>query len=379
MFFSYTEGVSFLNGIDRKDEIESLIIFGRKNGVIAYSEIDKFFSNTVLSDEKLEKLGNYLETEMNVKVINDLVEENEGEYIEVYIKEMLEEEAEEDDDEEIVQGEGMKMYLKEIGKIKLLTKKDEKTLAKQIKNGDELAKKYFVHANLRLVVSIARRYANKGHGLEMQDLVNEGNMGLVKAVEKFDHTKNFKFSTYATWWIRQSITRAIADQGRTIRLPVHRVEKLNKIKRISKKLTQKLGREPSFEEIAEQMGENVDKIEDFMKMNQETVSMETNFGDDDGSTLKDFIADGEGLTPEQSTRQSILKEVFEELFDTLEDLEAEVLRLRFGLDGAKPKTLEEVGRMFGVTRERIRQIEANAIRKLCHPSRAAKLRDFLKH
>lgn len=270
----------------------------------------------------------------------------------------------------------VRMYLKEIGRVPLLTADDEMELAKRIENGDEEAKRRLAEANLRLVVSIAKRYV--GRGMLFLDLIQEGNMGLIKAVEKFDHKKGFKFSTYATWWIRQAITRAIADQARTIRIPVHMVETINKLIRVSRQLLQELGREPTPEEIAAEMELSVEKVREIMKIAQEPVSLETPIGEEDDSHLGDFIEDQEALAPADAAAYELLKEQLEDVLDTLTEREENVLRLRFGLDDGRTRTLEEVGKVFGVTRERIRQIEAKALRKLRHPSRSKRLKDFLE-
>lgn len=270
----------------------------------------------------------------------------------------------------------VRMYLKEIGRIPLLTREQEISLAQNVEMGNLNAKAHLINANLRLVVSIAKKYI--GRGMTFLDLIQEGNKGLIRAVEKYDWTKGFKFSTYATWWIRQAITRAIADQARTIRIPVHMVETINKLIRISRKLMQDLGREPSPEEVAEVMEIPADKVREILKISQKTTSLETPIGDDDDSYLGDFIADETQLTPYEATSKRLLKENINEVLQALSDREARVLRMRFGLEGQRPMTLEEVGRKFGVTRERIRQIEAKALRKLKHPSRRKKLQDFLE-
>lgn len=268
------------------------------------------------------------------------------------------------------------MYLKEIGRVDLLSAEEEINLAKRILQGDEEAKRRLAEANLRLVVSIAKRYV--GRGMQFLDLIQEGNMGLIKAVEKFDYEKGFKFSTYATWWIRQAITRAIADQARTIRIPVHMVETINKLIRVQRQLLQDLGREPSPEEIGEDMDLSPDKVREILKIAQEPVSLETPIGEEDDSHLGDFIEDQDATSPSEHVAYELLKEQLEDVLDTLTDREENVLRLRFGLDDGRTRTLEEVGKVFGVTRERIRQIEAKALRKLRHPSRSKRLKDFLE-
>ena len=270
----------------------------------------------------------------------------------------------------------VRMYLKEIGRVDLLTADEEVEIAKRIEAGDEIAKQELAEANLRLVVSIAKRYV--GRGMSFLDLIQEGNMGLMKAVEKFDYTKGFKFSTYATWWIRQAITRAIADQARTIRIPVHMVETINKLVRIQRQLLQDLCREPTPEEIGAEMDLPTEKVRDILKIAQEPVSLETPIGEEDDSHLGDFIEDDGALSPEEFTASSLLREQLEDVLDTLTDREENVLRLRFGLDDGNIRTLEQVGKVFGVTRERIRQIEAKALRKLRHPSRSKQLKDFLE-
>ncbi|NWL86725.1 RNA polymerase sigma factor RpoD [Paenibacillus sp. 79R4] len=270
----------------------------------------------------------------------------------------------------------VRMYLKEIGRVPLLSAEEEIELAQRVEQGDEEAKRRLAEANLRLVVSIARRYV--GRGMVFLDLIQEGNMGLIKAVEKFDYSKGFKFSTYATWWIRQAITRAIADQARTIRIPVHMVETINKLIRVSRQLLQEIGREPTPEEIAAEMGISPEKVREIMKIAQEPVSLETPIGEENDSNLGDFIEDHEALAPADAAAFELLREQLEEVLDTLTEREENVLRLRFGMDDGRSRTLEEVGKEFGVTRERIRQIEAKALRKLRHPSRSKRLKDFME-
>ena len=291
-------------------------------------------------------------------------------------------EEEEVDDRDLSAPTGVKindpvrMYLKEIGRVPLLTADEEVSLALKIEQGDQEAKQRLAEANLRLVVSIAKRYV--GRGMQFLDLIQEGNMGLMKAVEKFDHRKGFKFSTYATWWIRQAITRAIADQARTIRIPVHMVETINKLIRIQRQLLQELGKEPTPEQIAEKMEMPTEKVREILKIAQEPVSLETPIGEEDDSHLGDFIEDQEAASPAEHAAYELLKEQLEDVLDTLTDREENVLRLRFGIDDGRTRTLEEVGKVFGVTRERIRQIEAKALRKLRHPSRSKQLKDFLE-
>ena len=306
--------------------------------------------------------------------IDDVLPEAEdlAEIEEVTEKELSETEALADD---FFTDDPVRMYLKEIGKVPLLTPEEEMELAVRVSAGDEEAKRRMTEANLRLVVSIARRYV--GRGMVLLDLIQEGNLGLIKAVEKFDHTKGFKFSTYATWWIRQAITRAIADQARTIRIPVHMVETINKVKKVSSQLLHENGHEPSAEEISERLDMPVDKVREIMRVAQEPVSLETPIGEEEDSHLGDFIPDEEAPVPAEAASQTLLKEQLAEVLKTLTPREEKVLRLRFGLEDGRPRTLEEVGKEFNVTRERIRQIEAKALRKLRHPSRSKKLRDFL--
>ncbi len=361
--------------------VKELLLRGKKRGVLTYQEIMDVLQAEDLSPEQIEEIYDKL-AQMNVEVVNDLAEserlrKDDGQTD----GETAEEEEEEDAAGEIAVPEGIstddpvRMYLKEIGRVPLLTAEDEVSLAKRIEAGDEEAKRQLTEANLRLVVSIAKRYV--GRGMLFLDLIQEGNLGLLKAVEKFDFRKGFKFSTYATWWIRQAITRAIADQARTIRIPVHMVETINKLIRISRQLLQRLGREPSAEEIATEMGITEDRVREIMKIAQEPVSLETPIGEEEDSHLGDFIEDQDAPAPAEAASFSLLKEQLEEVLGTLSDREERVLRLRFGLDYGRQRTLEEVGYVFGVTRERIRQIEAKALRKLRHPTRSKKLKDYL--
>ena len=343
--------------------VKKLIEKGKKSGSLTYKEIMDELEEIDLNPEQIEKIYEVLES-MGIDVIGDMNNE---------------EEVEEDLDLSVPEGiaidDPVRMYLKEIGKVPLLSSEEEIKLANRIEQGDQTAKKKLAEANLRLVVSIAKRYV--GRGMLFLDLIQEGNLGLIKAVEKFDYRKGFKFSTYATWWIRQAITRAIADQARTIRIPVHMVETINKLIRVSRQLLQELGREPSAEEIATQMEMPVDKVREIMKIAQEPVSLETPIGEEEDSHLGDFIPDDEAPAPAEAAAFTMLKEQLINVLDTLTPREEKVLRLRFGLDDGRARTLEEVGKEFNVTRERIRQIEAKALRKLRHPSRSKKLKDYL--
>ncbi|MBE6042885.1 RNA polymerase sigma factor RpoD [Clostridium thermopalmarium] len=343
--------------------IRNLIDKGKKNGSLTYKEIMDELDNVELSPEQIEKVYAVLES-MDIEVIGDMKE-----------LEVEEEELDLSIPEGISIDDPVRMYLKEIGKVPLLSPEEEIELANRIEAGDIGAKKKLAEANLRLVVSIAKRYV--GRGMLFLDLIQEGNLGLIKAVEKFDYRKGFKFSTYATWWIRQAITRAIADQARTIRIPVHMVETINKLIRVSRQLLQELGREPQPEEIAKEMDMPVDKVREIMKIAQEPVSLETPIGEEEDSHLGDFIPDDEAPAPAEAAAFTMLKEQLINVLDTLTPREEKVLRLRFGLDDGRARTLEEVGKEFNVTRERIRQIEAKALRKLRHPSRSKKLKDYL--
>lgn len=355
------------------ERLKDLLAFAeKKKNVLEYQEVNDFFADIELDPQRIEKIYEYLEKH-NVDVLR--------------ISEDDEEDIILDDDEElepidlsIPEGinieDPVRMYLKEIGKVPLLSADEEIELARKMEDGDDYAKKRLAEANLRLVVSIAKRYV--GRGMLFLDLIQEGNLGLIKAVEKFDYRKGYKFSTYATWWIRQAITRAIADQARTIRIPVHMVETINKLTRVQRQLLQELGREPSPEEISEFMNIPVDRVREIQKISQEPVSLETPIGEEEDSHLGDFIQDDNVPVPADAAAFTLLKEQLVEVLGTLTEREQKVLRLRFGLDDGRARTLEEVGKEFNVTRERIRQIEAKALRKLRHPSRSRKLKDYLE-
>ncbi|WAM34366.1 RNA polymerase sigma factor RpoD [Caldicellulosiruptor morganii] len=347
-----------------REKVRELISLGQSKGFLTYSEIQEILDKVELDASQVENIYDTLES-MGIDVVDDRISEEE------LLKDDLENLP-----EGIAIDDPVRMYLKEIGKIPLLTPEEEIELAKRIEQGDEEAKKRLAEANLRLVVSIAKRYV--GRGMLFLDLIQEGNLGLLKAVEKFDYRKGYKFSTYATWWIRQAITRAIADQARTIRIPVHMVETINKLVRVSRQLLQEKGREPTPEEIAKEMNMPVEKVREIMKIAQEPVSLETPIGEEEDSHLGDFIPDDDALAPSEAAAHSMLKEQLMEVLDSLNEREKKVLKLRFGLEDGRARTLEEVGREFNVTRERIRQIEAKALRKLRHPSRSKKLKDFLE-
>ena len=362
--------------------VELLELAKKKKNVLEYQEISDFFKDSPLEVDQMEKVFDFLEAS-GVDVLR--ITENSGDELlldnDMDMDGMEDEEEVELDKIDLSVPEGVssedpvRMYLKEIGKVSLLSADEEIELAKRMEKGDEAAKKRLAEANLRLVVSIAKRYV--GRGMLFLDLIQEGNLGLVKAVEKFDYRKGYKFSTYATWWIRQAITRAIADQARTIRIPVHMVETINKLIRVSRQLLQELGREPTPEEIAEEMDMPVDRVREILKISQEPVSLETPIGEEEDSHLGDFIQDDNVPVPADAAAFTLLKEQLVEVLSTLTDREQKVLRLRFGLDDGRARTLEEVGKEFNVTRERIRQIEAKALRKLRHPSRSRKLKDYL--
>ena len=362
--------------------VELLELAKKKKNVLEYQEISDFFKDSPLEVDQMEKVFDFLEAS-GVDVLR--ITDNSGD--ELLLDNDMDMDGIEDEEEveldkiDLSVPEGVsiedpvRMYLKEIGKVSLLSADEEIELAKRMEKGDEAAKKRLAEANLRLVVSIAKRYV--GRGMLFLDLIQEGNLGLIKAVEKFDYRKGYKFSTYATWWIRQAITRAIADQARTIRIPVHMVETINKLIRVSRQLLQELGREPTPEEIAEEMNLPVERVREILKISQEPVSLETPIGEEEDSHLGDFIQDDNVPVPADAAAFTLLKEQLVEVLSTLTEREQKVLRLRFGLDDGRARTLEEVGKEFNVTRERIRQIEAKALRKLRHPSRSRKLKDYL--
>ena len=359
---------------DKKVQVSDLVEMGRAKGKLTTQEIMDALEDLDFDPEQMDKLYETLESQ-NIEIVDDFADTAFDDI------EFVLEAPENDEAEPAVGADGIaiddpvKVYLKEIGRVPLLSSEEEIELAMRIMNGDEYAKKRLSEANLRLVVSIAKRYV--GRGMQFLDLIQEGNLGLIKAVEKFDYTKGFKFSTYATWWIRQAITRAIADQARTIRIPVHMVETINKVKKVSSQLLHKNGHEPVAEEIALELDMPVDKVREIMRVAQEPVSLETPIGEEEDSHLGDFIPDDEAPAPADAASHTLLKEQLGDVLSTLTPKEEKVLRLRFGLEDGRPRTLEEVGKEFDVTRERIRQIEAKALRKLRHPSRSKKLKDFL--
>ncbi|HIS01803.1 MAG TPA: RNA polymerase sigma factor RpoD [Candidatus Excrementavichristensenella intestinipullorum] len=370
-----SEGVSRLDKATMENlnnRVRELMETGKAKGVLTYKEIIEQLSELDVDAEQIDKVLDALDN-LGIEVVNeDKVEEPEPEPI-------LDTSVEEDLDLSVPEGisidDPVRMYLKEIGKVPLLTAEEEIELAKRMEEGDEDAKHRLAEANLRLVVSIAKRYV--GRGMLFLDLIQEGNLGLIKAVEKFDYRKGYKFSTYATWWIRQAITRAIADQARTIRIPVHMVETINKLIRVSRQLLQEYGRDPTPEEIAAEMGTSEEKVREIIKIAQEPVSLETPIGEEEDSHLGDFIPDDDAPAPAEAAAFTLLKEQLMSVLSTLTPREEKVLKLRFGLEDGRARTLEEVGKYFKVTRERIRQIEAKALRKLRHPSRSKKLKDFL--
>ena len=365
---------------DKKLILKNLIEEGRAKGMLSQKEIHDAFGEVQLTQDQYEKIVESLES-MQIEIVDKTFDEIPDE-------ELLEEEEDNSEIlksnnlEEVLSNEGIsvddpvKIYLKEIGRVPLLSNEEEQELARRMAEGDEAARAKLSEANLRLVVSIAKRYA--GRGMMFLDLIQEGNMGLIKAVEKFDYSKGYKFSTYATWWIRQAITRAIADQARTIRIPVHMVETINKVMRVERQLLQELGRQPKPEEVAQEMGMSVEKIREVLKIAQEPIPLETPIGEEEDSHLGDFIPDEDITAPSDAASQVMLKEELEDVLKTLTEREAKVLKMRFGLEDGRMRTLEEVGRDFNVTRERIRQIEAKALRKLRHPSRSKRLKDFLE-
>ena len=355
------------NSADAK--IEALIEMGKSKGVLTYKEVMDTLDDLELDSEQIERIYDRFEA-LNIDVVEEM------EIPDDITSDISELESDLGSTEGVAIDDPVRMYLKEIGKVPLLSAAEEIEIAKRMADGDQDAKKQLAEANLRLVVSVAKRYV--GRGMLFLDLIQEGNLGLIKAVEKFDYRKGYKFSTYATWWIRQAITRAIADQARTIRIPVHMVETINKLIRVNRQLLQEYGREPTPAEIAKEMGISEEKVREITKIAQEPVSLETPIGEEEDSHLGDFIPDDDAPAPAEVAAFTLLKEQLMEVLDTLTPREEKVLRLRFGLDDGKARTLEEVGREFNVTRERIRQIEAKALRKLRHPSRSKKLKDFLE-
>ena len=373
---------------ENRQKLEALITEAKKTGKVSSKHLDETLDDVDATQDQTERFYDILEQagiEIDVSDVLDLIgtadmdnptlSEMQAIEDEGLPADLDEPEALPEDVENAKLDDPVRMYLKEIGRIKLLTPEEEQEIAKKMAEGDEDARKRMSEANLRLVVSIAKRYV--GRGMQLLDLIQEGNLGLMKAVEKFDYTKGYKFSTYATWWIRQSITRAIADQARTIRIPVHMVETINRVLRTSHSMVQKLGREPTTKEIADELHIEESKVEEVLKIAQEPVSLETPIGEEEDSHLGDFIQDDEASQPSEEASYTLLREQLEEVLSTLTPREEQVLRMRFGLTDGKPHTLEEVGKEFDVTRERIRQIESKALRKLRHPSRSKKLRDFL--
>ena len=366
------EKVNEVERIENEEKVKKIIKKAKENGKITYGELASELDN--INQDQIEKVFDAME-EIGVDVLKDDFEEEPDEADLKEVEDLKLDEEPIDNFEGINVDDPVRMYLREIGRIPLLTYDKELELAKRILEDDEDAKKELAESNLRLVVSIAKKYV--GRGMLFLDLIQEGNMGLIKAVEKFDYTKGFKFSTYATWWIRQSITRAIADQARTIRIPVHMVETINKLIRTSRHLLQQLGREPTPEELSKELEMPVEKVMEIQKIAQDPVSLETPIGEEDDSHLGDFIQDDDSPAPQDAAAYTLLKEQLEEVMSTLTPREAKVLKLRFGLEDGKARTLEEVGKQFDVTRERIRQIEAKALRKLRHPSRSKKLKDYM--
>lgn len=347
---------------------DQLLKDGKKDGKLTYEEIGDAFEKYEIDSDDIDELYKVFEKE-GINLVDKKDSKDDDDEVDVTKEDLSVPKG-------VTVDDPVRMYLKEIGKISLLTAEEEVEIAKRMEEGDEFAKKELAEANLRLVVSIAKRYV--GRGMSFLDLIQEGNLGLMKAVDKFDYTKGFKFSTYATWWIRQAITRAIADQARTIRIPVHMVETINKLVRVQRQLVQDLGRDPLPEEIAAEMNLDVERVREIQKIAQEPVSLETPIGEEEDSHLGDFIPDDEILSPQDAATFTLLKEQLNTVLETLTDREKKVLTLRFGLDDGRARTLEEVGKEFDVTRERIRQIEAKALRKLRHPSRSKKLKDYLE-
>jgi len=358
---------------DKKTQLNELIELGRTKGKLTTQEILDAMENLDFDPEQMDKLYETLES-MSIEVIDDF-SETVFEEMEAAVEVAEAESSDDGSGDGVSTDDPVKVYLKEIGRVPLLSPEEEIELSIKIAEGSDYAKKRLSEANLRLVVSIAKRYV--GRGMQFLDLIQEGNLGLIKAVEKFDYTKGFKFSTYATWWIRQAITRAIADQARTIRIPVHMVETINKVKKVSSQLLHKNGHEPTAEEIAVELDMPAEKVREIMRVAQEPVSLETPIGEEEDSHLGDFIPDDEAPAPADAASRMLLREQLRDVLGTLTQREARVLSLRFGLEDGRPRTLEEVGKEFDVTRERIRQIEAKALRKLRHPSRSKKLKDFL--
>ena len=359
---------------DKTSQLTELVELGRTKGKLTDQEIMDAMESFDFDPEQWDKLYEMLEAN-HIQVVDEFAD-IPLEELELSVEgQDADEPAEAAAAENVSVDDPVKAYLKEIGRVPLLSPEEETALAMRIIEGDQRAKQRLSEANLRLVVSIAKRYV--GRGMQFLDLIQEGNLGLIKAVEKFDYTKGFKFSTYATWWIRQAITRAIADQARTIRIPVHMVETINKVKKVSSQLLHKNGHEPTAEEIAAELGMGVEKVREIMRVAQEPVSLETPIGEEEDSHLGDFIPDDEAPAPAEAASHTLLKEQLDDVLTSLTEREAKVLRLRFGLEDGRPRTLEEVGKEFDVTRERIRQIEAKALRKLRHPSRSKKLKDFL--
>ena len=356
-----------------KTQIKELIEWGKKKGSITVQELMDMVTDMRIDLEQVDRVYEAMET-AGVEITDDVQEESFDDL--TFEKESKDDEDEKAGGDYFVTDDPVKTYLKEIGRIPLLSAEEETELAKRCMEMDPEAKKRLSEANLRLVVSIAKRYSNRG--LSFLDLIQEGNLGLIKAVDKFDYKKGFKFSTYATWWIRQAITRAIADQARTIRIPVHMVETINKVKKASNTLLHQLNREPTVEEIAAELGFDVPRVQEIMRVMQDPVSLETPIGEEEDSHLADFIPDEETPAPQEAALHTVLEEELDKVLDTLTPREAKVLRLRFGLVDGRPRTLEEVGQEFDVTRERIRQIEAKALRKMRHPSRSKRLKDFLE-